>query len=723
MNDETSSGGPHERASLFVLAVLLFLAPVAFWWGGSDPFEAIKSLLLTLGAIALVGVGLLALRRDWWGRLPYDSVTLAVLAGVASSAVATLASVAPSLSLLGAYESHGGLVTTVSLAVVYLAARLARPIQATRLAAALALACAVVTVYGLVQTVGLDPIRWQNRSDFAGWTRPISTLGHPMQLGGFLVAALPFVGWLAGRSSRPAARWALWVVFAAALVVLAAALARGAWLAGGAALGVWLLLRGRAALVRPALVMTAVLLIVTACVPAVRERATNLLASPERLAMWRGCWALVLDRPLTGHGPDTLQITFGARMPAEYWAMEWGRLPHRAHCEPLHLLVTQGVPGGIAFLVLLAALAWAGLRAWRERPDDRPLTAVLLASATAFQVQVLTGFALVGCAVPFAVVCGLLGRLASPDPKPAPEATGEAWPPIWKLAGVATLLFAAWHLVVRPGVAWHLTSAPGLASLPGEERVARLKEATGWAPERPEVWLALAKEAQAAAVAAENEDARRPMWRLAVRASAECCRLVPVSPDAHANHARVLLVATQGGLATREDVLAAYDRALAVWTTSPICLVEAAEACVHFDDHRRAEQYLERAEQCGHQHGSIQATRGALLLAQGQWRAAEVALSAAMQGKWHDDLTGLSRAQELLGLLYIRTRRFGPASQLAEAMVAMKPDHPVGYWVRAQASEGLEKRDRAMADYRRVLELRPNHPPTLAALSRLQASK
>src|SRR5947199_210607 len=87
------------------------------------------------------------------------------------------------------------------------------------LAAPLALACAAVAGYGIIQTIGLDPIKWQGRSDFAGWARPLSTLGHPMQLGGFLVAALPFIAWRAGREDRPAVKVAYWLLFAASLVV------------------------------------------------------------------------------------------------------------------------------------------------------------------------------------------------------------------------------------------------------------------------------------------------------------------------------------------------------------------------------------------------------------------------------------------------------------------------------------------------------------------------
>src|SRR5262249_57295530 len=126
-------------------------------------------------------------------------------------------------------------------------------------------------------------------------------------------------------------------------------------------------------------------------------------------------WRTFLDHPLTGSGLDTFQVVYGKQRTPGYWALEWERTPAKAHDELLHLLATQGALGGLAYLGLLGALGWAGVRAWRRcQGEDRGLVLALSASALACHVQLAFGFPVAALAVLHAVVAGLLSRLAWP---------------------------------------------------------------------------------------------------------------------------------------------------------------------------------------------------------------------------------------------------------------------------------------------------------------------
>ncbi|MGL4555731.1 MAG: hypothetical protein ACRC33_31575, partial [Gemmataceae bacterium] len=187
MNDAPPTGRLASRAAVYVLAAAVFLVPTAFW-SGADAFESIKSLILASAALALLLAAALAPRRTF----PADAVSCAVVLVAVACGLATATSLDPLRSLLGAYHSHAGLLATLGYAAVYFAARVAAdsPARVRLVLTALGAACAVAAGYGLVQAAGADPVGWQVRSDFAGWVRPMSTLGHPMHLGGFLAAAL-----------------------------------------------------------------------------------------------------------------------------------------------------------------------------------------------------------------------------------------------------------------------------------------------------------------------------------------------------------------------------------------------------------------------------------------------------------------------------------------------------------------------------------------------------
>ena len=123
-----------------------------------------------------------------------------ILAMVVVGTLATILSVSPRLSLVGAYQSYDGLLALVSFAVVALvAAESWRASDLRRILTAFVLAAGgLVVLYGLIQTADLelgthwDWIHFVNAGASFGPTSTVwSTFGNPNHLAGFIACLLP----------------------------------------------------------------------------------------------------------------------------------------------------------------------------------------------------------------------------------------------------------------------------------------------------------------------------------------------------------------------------------------------------------------------------------------------------------------------------------------------------------------------------------------------------
>jgi O-antigen ligase/Flp pilus assembly protein TadD len=772
------SSGPRHGA-LVVLFALLALSPALFWAGGVEPFESAKSLLLLLAGILLAWFGLVGWLTSDEKWFPRDPVTLAVLGGLVATGLATLASISPLVSLLGCMESHGGLLTVAALTAGYLAARwcVRSREQAVVLVAGVVIASTMAAAYGLAQALHVDPAAWEGQSGFAGWSRPGGTEGHAIKLGAVLVGALPLVFWLGERGGRTVTAL-LAVLFLAALGTL---LARGAWLGAAAAGCVGFCLVGRPSwLTWPriglGLAAAVAVLALTGVLGPLLHRVAGMGASESRLYIFRSAWGLFLERPVLGWGPDTFQFVFGRHRMAEYWALEWGRTPFRAHNEFLHVLATQGALGGIAFVGLMAALVWASWLAWQRAPQQRGLVAALVASVVAHQVQLLTGFSTITSGALFAVVCALLSRLSEgPLEEKAPFPLGR-WL-VWAAAGAGWLvlagnllaynarplalvdvavllglavppLLAAWAYLPAGELAEEEASWSGSHSMwPGPVALLGLgaavlvwlvvvrpavawglcqaspEEAVRWCPEREEVWANAGRAATQASLRAMGPERLRQMKR-AHEAVEQWCRLCPVSPEAHDQRARALLELARAGEAGLSDVLEAYDAALRLDERNTVFLRDAGRAALAMGDAGRAEPYLKRALEVGPRHGSVLAELAAVAFLRRDRAHALALIQEAEQGRWYDDLEGYHRALGLWALIGLELHEDnGNALHLARVVAPQRPDWPVFPVIEGIALERMGRPDEARAAYRRALGLEPANPHALAGLRRLEVHR
>lgn len=247
----------------------------------------------------------------------------------------------------------------------------------------------VVSGYALVQVFGVDPVAL---GGVEGADRARSFLGNASFLAAHLTLVVPVcVGVVLSEPAR-AWRWAAGVGVVVGLGAAVASESRGGLI--GLAVGLVVLVampglapwRGR--LRRPAVAVPLGVLLVALAVAAA-PRITELDATGTvrgRAVLWASAVELIGDAPVLGHGPETFRLVAPATF-SDADAREIGvqTVADRAHQPLLDIGVGSGVPGMLAYLVLLVALVRALLRAVRADPD--PLTAAAAAGVVGYTVQ------------------------------------------------------------------------------------------------------------------------------------------------------------------------------------------------------------------------------------------------------------------------------------------------------------------------------------------------
>ena len=410
---EVASDGIVEAGWLVALICIpLLVNPFGARGYEPDKIAAFRAIVIVMVVAWLTGA-LVRIARSWrtgsnWQgvRTPSwagSTVLLAVLGLGASVVLSSVLSVNPRLSWLGSFERFSGAWTQLSFLVFFglVAANLRGRAQWRRAAYVITLTSSVVALYAVLQAIGLDP-RWSS-SDGA---RVYSTLGNPIFLAGYLVMAV-FVtsvelraAIVAKRSGRASSSRTvvpvLWAILGLQLVAITLSQSRGPVLALATGGLVAVLLAS--SLLREEGMRTAVIdrvrrtllvaipvgiaFLVVAAIPGsplaasgdlpVFGRLTTALdleagSTQVRMAIWEGAIERLESddpiaipggapdqleslRPLIGYGPETFRIALDRHIDPILARRMWA--PDRAHNEILNVLVTQGVIGLTALLVL-----------------------------------------------------------------------------------------------------------------------------------------------------------------------------------------------------------------------------------------------------------------------------------------------------------------------------------------------------------------------------------
>jgi len=382
----------------------VIIAPLFFNFYGHRAFELNKVTLIR--SIALM-MALAWIVRSIEGGLSKASVGLRriasgnplaipalILAGV--YILATITSVVPRTSLWGAFGRPQGTYTTLCYIVIFFLIwhSLRTRQQLERLIFALLLTSLPVSLYGIMQQVNLDPLP-SAADDLAG--RLKSTMGNPIFLSAYLILVVPVTlerlldslsVLLRGEGKRIytcilAGCYAL--LLAAQLLCILFAQSRGPVLGLMGGMFFFLLLfaiyEHRRSLVLAVNGVAIVLLLTLILVnlphsPLAFLRDVPYLGRfaylvpekefPGRMLIWQGAIDMATADPwraLVGYGPDSLFVAYNKFYPAELVQYELGERPDRLHNQTFDALVTTGLIGLAAYILLFASVFYYGLKA------------------------------------------------------------------------------------------------------------------------------------------------------------------------------------------------------------------------------------------------------------------------------------------------------------------------------------------------------------------------
>jgi len=375
--------------------------PVAFDPGTAERFGLAKLTVLMVGALVLAMLWVVDAITNT--KLPDLRTGLhwPILAMVVVGTLATILSVSPRLSLVGAYQSYDGLLALVSFAVVTLiAAESWRASDLRRILTTFVLAAGgLVVLYGLIQTADLelgthwDWIHFVNAGASFGPTSTVwSTFGNPNHLAGFIACLLP-IGVIVVISDRSLiVRAIAGAVLLGGLVCLVETSSLGGLGASVGALvltGVLLIpeLKGRrrlalwcgagvAVAVALAFVIVGAQGKISHKLDALTNWSSGTSTAAQRVQYWHSAVDMAKDRPLLGWGPDTYGY-LAPKYQTQKFVDAFGpdQVINAAHNTFLQTLATKGVLGLGALLFFLVWLALRSVGAWRnararERSDD-----------------------------------------------------------------------------------------------------------------------------------------------------------------------------------------------------------------------------------------------------------------------------------------------------------------------------------------------------------------
>jgi O-antigen ligase len=353
-----------------------------------DKVALLRSLAVVMAAALIVRALAAAERPGARAWLRSNAVSVLALGGLAAASLSTLTSVAPRISLWGAYERWHGLATLAAYVIVFLsiATLLRTREQAERAVTAVVLVALPVSLYAIVQRAGLDPLAW---SGVGAFSRTASTLGNALFLSAFLAMTVPLTvyrlvgaaGAARGSHAGLALAAAYAVTLASQVVALALSRSRGPTLAvavGLLVLGLaWAAANGRR---RLASVLTG---LAAAGVLGAAALWLGVVPPPEtpslgrmgrlgdqglygRLLFWEGAWQLFASDPVravVGWGPETLRLVYPAVTPPGLARLYPGLALDRTHNETFDLLLTTGLVGLGFHVALVLAVVHAGLTA------------------------------------------------------------------------------------------------------------------------------------------------------------------------------------------------------------------------------------------------------------------------------------------------------------------------------------------------------------------------
>ena len=410
--------------ALKIAGLVLVFDPYA-----DEAFDLPKALFSHAVEWLTLGLLVAAVARYGMPRVGWSAVKIAVVAVLATTALAAATAEVPYLALFGDRSRYLGLFHVADMVVLAVAVA-----AAVRSHADWAIVAAGVCVglfgsvgYAAIQIAGADPFKW-------GDLVPHSTFGNTGYFAEFLIVVIASCGAVIVTSLRR--HWGLAlgaaVVAAPAAALLLILAARSALLGvASAAVGLLLVIgrqgisRRRAALVALALAVVALpLATVLIDTPLGRRTIDTMRGSGlvDRAPVYRVAFEATVARPLVGWGPDSVGVFTPRFQRAEDERAGLNYANNAAHSWVLQASSTTGLLGLLALFILVGATVSA---LWRALDRQRVVAVALLCGYLAYLASMLTTVTSVSHAwIPW-VATG--GAIALADGEPGRTVSPRLW--------------------------------------------------------------------------------------------------------------------------------------------------------------------------------------------------------------------------------------------------------------------------------------------------------
>jgi len=367
------------------------ITTIFFYTPSLDPFNLPKSVLILGGGAAVLFVllvsGTMIEKQRWVASIP-------LLAFFGVFLISALLGTGNTRHLLfGAFSRATGLLSYSGMVLLALGALLAtRGQKHVALYSALAVVALFEVLYGLLQFLNADPIKWSNP-----YNRIIGSLGNP----NFMSATLSFSG-VALVSLAFNSRAKIWIRITAPIIGLAAFLLALATesvqgpiaFAGGLALiigvVIWQWKQKSVLFYSYATIAGATLVMVLLGVAKIGPLADKLYQYTlgVRTQYWRAALKMMGDSPLYGVGVDSFGDNYRlVRDATTFKTVGPGVITNAAHSVPLQLGATIGIPTLVLYLVLQIFVAYRVYISLKQFPDQRIAIAGIAGAWLAFQAQ------------------------------------------------------------------------------------------------------------------------------------------------------------------------------------------------------------------------------------------------------------------------------------------------------------------------------------------------
>lgn len=369
-------------------------------------------------------------------RPPRRAVSLLVILYAGSLALSASFSAHPGLSWFGSNWRRYGIVTQI--AVMLFAWAVAAGADRRLVLRAIAVASGVAALYGIAQFAGFDPLLPAAAYHVGEgvWTivRPPSTFGYVSYFATWLAMAA-FLAMAMAAREKGQWRRAGQATAALACVALVLTGSRAAWLGAVAGAAVWIYLRGfrvprRAWIIGAVALGAGGALYLSPAGLQLRSRTRWFLEDPwggARPTLWRDSLRMGLTKPLLGFGPEGFTAEF-PHYESEALARAYPDFAHESpHNIFLDAFISQGIPG----LLLLAAFAFAGLRATFRAPHPG-FAAAFVAGLVSQQFTVFT--------IPTAALTFIAAALAM---ETVPDSSPRRWRAFALAPAALALLYCA----------------------------------------------------------------------------------------------------------------------------------------------------------------------------------------------------------------------------------------------------------------------------------------